>query len=417
MRVERNKYLTNLVESKHIGMIKIITGLRRCGKSFLLFNLFCDHLKESGVEDDHIIKVDLEDRRNIQLRQPDILLNYIDSRMTDNDMYYILIDEIQYVAEFEDVLNSYLKVKNADVYVTGSNSKFLSKDVITEFRGRGFEIKISPLSFSEFFSAFNGSREEALEEYLTFGGLPELIEFKNAKQKTDYLKGLFEKTYLTDIKARYKIEDDIELSELVNVVASSVGGLINPTRIKNTFKSVAKSSLSRQTINRYLEILEEAFLIERSERYDIKGRRYIGTPAKYYFSDVGLRNARINFRQHEFPHLMENLIYNELRSRGMSVDVGVVSLNTKNENGVSRRDQLEVDFVCNQGSKRCYVQSAFRLPTKEKREQELRSLNNIGDSFSKFIITENPIMKYQDDNGVVFINIYDFLLDENSLTI
>jgi len=417
MEIKRSIYLQKLIDSKHNGMIKVVTGMRRCGKSYLLFTLFFNHLKENGVEDSHIIQVDLEDRRNKALRDPDALLEYIDGKMTDSKMYYILLDEVQHVREFEDVLNSYLKVKNADVYVTGSNSKFLSKDVITEFRGRGDEIKIAPLCFREFVSVYEGSREQALEEYLTYGGLPKLVTITGKEKKIEYLKGLFTKTYLTDIKERYKIKNDSDLEELIDVIASSIGGLMNPTKIENTFATVKHSRISHNTIKNYLDILQDVFLIKKSIRYDIKGRKYIDTPAKYYFSDIGLRNARINFRQYEITHLMENLIYNELRLRGLAVDVGVVIINTKDVNGVSQRKQLEVDFVCNQGSKRCYIQSALRLPTEEKREQELRSLKNIDDSFQKFVITEDPIKKYQDDNGIVFMNIYEFLLDENSLLV
>ena len=417
MEIKRSIYLQKLIDSKHNGMIKVVTGMRRCGKSYLLFTLFFNHLKENGVEDSHIIQVDLEDRRNKALRDPDALLEYIDGKMTDSKMYYILLDEVQHVGEFEDVLNSYLKVKNADVYVTGSNSKFLSKDVITEFRGRGDEIKIAPLCFREFVSVYEGSREQALEEYLTYGGLPKLVTITGEEKKIEYLKGLFAKTYLTDIKERYKIKNDSYLEELIDVIASCIGGLMNPTKIENTFATVKHSRISHNTIKNYLDILQDVFLIEKSIRYDIKGRKYIDTPAKYYFSDIGLRNARINFRQYEITHLMENLIYNELRLRGLAVDIGVVIINTKDVNGISQRKQLEVDFVCNQGSKRCYIQSALRLPTEEKREQELRSLKNIDDSFQKFVITEDPIKKYQDDNGIVFMNIYEFLLDENSLLV
>jgi len=300
MEITRDIHLNKLIASKHNGMIKIITGVRRCGKSYLLFNLFHRHLKESGAADDHIVKVDLEDRRNKALRDPDALLNYIDSKMTDKEMYYILLDEVQHVDEFEDVLNSYLKIENADIYVTGSNSKFLSKDVITEFRGRGYEIKIAPLCFREFMSVFNGPREQALEEYLTFGGLPKVAELANDQQKIEYLKGLFAKTYITDIKERYRIKNDTELEELINVIASSIGGLTNPTKLENTFKSVKNISLSKHTIKSYLDILEDVFLVEKSVRYDIKGKKYIDTPSKYYFSDTGLRNARINFRQYGY---------------------------------------------------------------------------------------------------------------------
>lgn len=417
MEIKRDIHLKKLIDSKHNGMIKVVTGVRRCGKSYLLFNLFCQHLKEEGVAEDHIIKVDLENRRNKALRNPDTLLNYIDSRMTDKQMYYILLDEIQHVSEFEDVLNSYLSIENADVYVTGSNSKFLSKDVITEFRGRGDEIRIAPLCFREFMSMFEGPKEKALEEYMIYGGLPKILSYPTPERKTEYLKGLFKKTYLTDIKERYKIKNDDELEELIDIVASSIGGLTNPTKLENTFQTVKHSNISHTTIKFYLEMLQDAFLIEKSVRYDIKGRKYIDTPAKYYFSDLGLRNARINFRQYEETHLMENLIYNELRLRGMSVDVGVVVKNAKDANGVSVRKQLEVDFVCNQGSQRYYIQSALRLPDEEKREQEVRSLKSINDSFKKFVITEDLISRYQDHEGITYMNIYEFLLDVNSLHI
>lgn len=416
MEIKRDLHLKKLIDSKHNGMIKVVTGVRRCGKSYLLLNLFCQHLKEEGVSEDHIIKVDLEDRRNKALRNPDALLSYIDSHMTDKQIYYILLDEVQHVDEFEDVLNSYLKVENADVYVTGSNSKFLSKDVITEFRGRGDEIKIAPLSFREFMSVFQGNREKALEEYILYGGLPKVVTFSSPEKKVDYLKGLFKKTYLTDIKERYKIKNDDDLEELIDIVASSIGGLTNPTKLENTFLTVKHSNISHTTIKSYLDILQDVFLVEKSVRYDIKGRKYIDTPAKYYFSDLGLRNARLNFRQYEETHLMENLIYNELRLRGMSVDVGVVIKNEKDANGVSVRKQLEVDFVCNQGSQRYYIQSALRLPNEEKREQEVRSLKDINDNFKKFVVTEDMISRYLDDDGITYMNIYEFLLKEDSLS-
>jgi len=415
MEIKRDLHLKKLIDSKHNGMIKVVTGVRRCGKSYLLLNLFCQHLKEEGVSEDHIIKVDLEDRRNKALRNPDALLNYIDNRMTDKQMYYILLDEVQHVDDFEDVLNSYLKIENADVYVTGSNSKFLSKDVITEFRGRGDEIKIAPLSFREFMSVFQGTREKALEEYMLYGGLPKVVTFATPEKKVEYLKGLFKKTYLTDIKERYKIKNDDDLEELIDIVASSIGGLTNPTKLENTFMTVKHSNISHTTIKSYLDILQDVFLVEKSIRYDIKGRKYIDTPAKYYFSDLGLRNARLNFRQYEETHLMENLIYNELRLRGMSVDVGVVTKNEKDVNGVSVRKHLEVDFVCNQGNQRYYIQSALRLPNEEKREQEVRSLKNINDSFIKIVITEDIISRYLDDNGITYMNIYEFLLNSDSL--
>lgn len=386
-------------------------------KVVFAFNLFSDYLKSQGVDEGHIIKVDLEDRRNKKLRNPDALLEYIDAHITKDGMHYVMLDEVQWVEEFEDVLNSYLKIPNVDVYVTGSNSKFLSSDVITEFRGRGDEIKVAPLSFSEYFSVFNGSKQEAMEEYLTFGGLPKIATMRGNEEKMKYLQTLFKKTYITDILERYKIKNEEELEELINILASSIGGLINPNKLVKTFKSVKNVSISPNTLSFYLEILQEVFMVEKSIRYDIKGKKYIDTPAKYYFADLGLRNARINFRQYEVTHLMENLIYNELRVRELFVDVGVVVVNTKDEEGKSQRKQLEVDFVCNQGSKRCYIQSALRLPNEEKREQELRSLMNISDNFQKFIITEDPIKRYQDENGVVFMNIYEFLLDKESLKV
>ena len=417
MVIKRDIHLKKLIDSKHNGMIKVVTGIRRCGKSYLLYNLFCQHLKESGITDDHIIKVDLEDRRNKELRDPDALLRYIDSRMTDEQMYYILLDEVQHVNDFEDVLNSYLKIENADVYVTGSNSRFLSTDVITEFRGRGDEIRIAPLCFREFMSVYQGTKEKGLEEYMLYGGLPKILDYPVIERKMKYLKSLFRKTYLTDIKERYKIKNDDDLEELIDIVASSIGGLTNPSKLENTFQTVKHSNITHTTIKSYLDMLQDVFLIERSVRYDIKGRKYIDTPSKYYFSDLGLRNARINFRQYEETHLMENLIYNELRLRGMSVDVGVVVKNEKDANGMSVRKQLEVDFVCNQGSQRYYIQSALRLPSDEKREQEVRSLKSINDSFRKFVITEDMISRYQDNEGITYMNIYEFLLDENSLRV
>ena len=417
MIIKRDIHLKKLIDSKHNGMIKVVTGVRRCGKSYLLFNLFCQHLKEAGIADDHIIKVDLEDRRNKELRDPDALLRYIDSHMTNQQMYYILLDEVQHVNEFEDVLNSYLKIDNADVYVTGSNSRFLSTDVITEFRGRGDEIKISPLCFREFMSVYQGTKEKGLEEYMLYGGLPKVLDYPTMERKMEYLKSLFKKTYLTDIKERYKIKNDEDLEELIDIVASSIGGLTNPSKLENTFQTVKHSKITHTTIKSYLDMLQDVFLIERSVRYDIKGRKYIDTPAKYYFSDLGLRNARINFRKYEETHLMENLIYNELRLRGMSVDVGVVVKHEKDAYGVSVRKQLEVDFVCNQGSQRYYIQSALRLPSEEKREQEVRSLKSINDSFRKFVITEDLISRYQDNEGITYMNIYEFLLDENSLRV
>ena len=414
MEIKRDIHLKRLIASRHNGLIKVVTGIRRCGKSYLLMTLFRNFLLEDGVREDHIIMVDLENRRNKKLRDPDNLLEYIDLQMVDDGMYYILLDEIQVVSEFEDVLNSYLSVPNADVYVTGSNSRFLSKDVITEFRGRGDEIHITPLSFMEFHSVHPELESYvALQEYLTFGGLPQVCIEPDEGKKIGYLQRLCEKTYLTDIRERYHIRGEEVMEELLDVVASCIGGLTNPSKIENTFRSVKGVHLSKNTIKQYLDILEESFLVNRCIRYDIRGRKYIDTPQKFYFEDLGLRNARIGFRQVEQTHLMENMIYNELRLRGYIVDVGVVTSNMKGEDGVYRRNQLEVDFVCNKGSRRVYVQSAFRLPTQEKREQEMASLLKIDDSFRKVIITEDMIKRHQDDNGVEWVNVFDFLRSDD----
>lgn len=417
MIIKRDIHLNRIIARKHNGMIKVITGLRRCGKSYLLFNLFQKHLHESGVDDAHIIKVDLEDRRNQSLRNPDNLLAYIDAKLVDDKMYYVLLDEVQLVPEFEDVLNSFLKVPNADVYVTGSNAKFLSKDVITEFRGRGDEIHITPLSFREFSSVKNGDRETLLYEYMMYGGMPQVAAMDIVEQKSEYLKGLFTHVYLRDIKERYDIQKDDDLEELISLIASNIGGLTNPAKLENSFMSVKHSRLSQETIKTYLDQLQDAFLIEKSVRYDIKGKKYINTPSKYYFSDLGLRNARLNFRQAEFTHLLENMIYNELRLRGFSVDVGQLSVTLSDSDGKRKRTMLEVDFVCNQGYKRYYIQSAYAMPTQEKMEQELTPLLKINDNFMKYVIVGTPTPTYQNDDGVVIMNIYDFLMNEDSLSV
>lgn len=417
MIIKRDIHLNRIIARKHNGMIKVITGLRRCGKSYLLFNLFQKHLHESGVDDAHIIKVDLEDRRNQSLRNPDNLLAYIDAKLVDDKMYYVLLDEVQLVPEFEDVLNSFLKVPNADVYVTGSNAKFLSKDVITEFRGRGDEIHITPLSFREFSSVKNGDRETLLYEYMMYGGMPQVAAMDSVEQKSEYLKGLFTHVYLRDIKERYDIQKDDDLEELISLIASNIGGLTNPAKLENSFMSVKHSRLSQETIKTYLDQLQDAFLIEKSVRYDIKGKKYINTPSKYYFSDLGLRNARLNFRQTEFTHLLENMIYNELRLRGFSVDVGQLSVTLSDSDGKRKRTMLEVDFVCNQGYKRYYIQSAYAMPTQEKMEQELTPLLKINDNFMKYVIVGTPTPTYQNDDGVVIMNIYDFLMNEDSLSV
>lgn len=415
MRIERNTYLNRVIESRHNNMIKIITGVRRSGKSYLLFNLFSDWLKENGVSDDHIIKIDLENRRNRELRAPDALLEHIDSRMKDNEMYYILIDEIQLVSEFEDVLNSYLKIENADVYVTGSNARFLSKDVITTFRGRGEEIKVYPLSFREYISTADGPVELAFEEYMTYGGLPQIVEYPSAERKIEYLKALFAETYLTDIKERYQVRNDEELEILIDIISSSIGGLTNPRKLANTFESEKHVKLSDKTIKAYLDYICDSFLVEKAQRYDVKGKKYIDTPYKYYFVDLGLRNARLNFRQLEKTHMMENVIYNELRVRGFNVDVGVVPVVIRDKDGKQKRVTYEIDFVCNKGNQRYYIQSAYRLDSEEKIRQEENSLRNVDDSFKKIIIVGNPILVERDNAGITTMSIYDFLLKENSL--
>ena len=415
MNINRDIYLKRLVDSRHNRMIKVVTGVRRCGKSYLLFHLFTEWLIAEGVADDHIITVNLEDRRNKSLRDPDNLLEYIDSRMMDKEMYYILLDEIQMVNEFEDVLNSYLNVDNADVYVTGSNAKFLSKDVITEFRGRGDEIHMLPLSFGEFFSVYDGDYKMALDEYLTYGGLPQILSYKTEKQKVDYLKGLFEKTYISDIVGRYHVKNETELGEMVNIVASAVGSLTNPTKIVNTFATVKNVKITNDTVKKWLDYLCDSFLVSRSMRYDVKGRRYIDTPSKYYFSDLGLRNARLNFRQNEKTHLMENMIYNELLYRGFNVDVGVVVTETTSSEGKRQKVQLEIDFVCNQGSRRYYIQSAYKMDTDEKRRQECLSLSKVDDSFKKVVIVADDQLVHHDDKGITTICLRDFLTRPSAL--
>ena len=410
MEIKRDFYLQELLQSRHNGMIKVITGLRRSGKSYLLFNLFADALVHEGVADNHIIKINLEDRRNSELRDPDNLLHHIDSLLVDDQMYYILLDEVQMVREFEDVLNSYLSVKNADVYVTGSNAKFLSKDIITEFRGRGWGVHVHPLSFEEYVSVHSTSdMTRALMDYMQYGGLPKVALMQDENEKKTYLQDLLLHTYLRDIKERNGILLDSDLEELIDVIASNIGSLTNPLKIQNTFKSVKQSSITQDTIKKYLDYMQDAFLIEKAVRYDIKGRKYIDTPAKYYFEDLGLRNARLNFRQTEQTHLMENLIYNELRLRGYSVDVGQVTMYIRNEEGKTERKQLEVDFVCNKGYDRVYIQSALNLDGDSKEEQELASLKHINDNFQKVVIVGGMQPTYRNNDGILVLNIFDFL--------
>ena len=414
-KIERNIYLNRLIDSIGNGMIKIVTGVRRSGKSFLLFRLFVEWLQSQGIDDAHIIKVNLEDRLNKQLRDPDVLLNHIYSHILDDGHFYVLLDEVQMVPEFEDVLNSFLDKENVDVFVTGSNAKFLSKDVITEFRGRGEEIFMQPLSFGEFMSVYEGSYELGLDEYMTFGGLPQVLSYKTEKEKSNYLKGLFRKTYITGIVDRYGVRNMTELGELLDIVASCIGSLTNPTKIANTFASVKNVRITNETVQKWLEYLCDSFLVAKAVRYDVKGRKYIDTPSKFYFCDLGLRNARLNFRQTENTHLMENLIYNELIYRGYNVDVGVVVTEMKDEEGKRHKVQLEIDFVCNQGSKRIYVQSAYRLPTEAKQNQELFSLTKADDSFKKVVIVGEDQLVHRNDKGIVTMSLRDFLMDKDAL--
>lgn len=415
MDIKRDKYLNDLINRMNNGMIKVVTGIRRCGKSYLIFTIFKGYLMEQGIDESHIVTIALDQRKDKKYRDPDTILDYIESRIVDEGQYYILLDEVQLLDEFEEVLNSLLHIKNIDVYVTGSNSKFLSKDIITEFRGRGDEIHIYPLTFKEFMQAYEGDMYHGWAEYMVYGGLPLTVTMKTEEQKIHYLTKLFEETYLKDIIERHHIEKSQELEDLVNILASAIGSLTNVPKIEATFKSVIQSNISANTIRQYIEHLEDAFVINKANRYNVKGRKYIGTPLKYYFEDVGLRNARLGFRQIEETHIMENIIYNELRSRGYSVDVGVVEKRGTNKEGKTERTYLEIDFVANLGSKRYYIQSAFSMPTEEKRIQEKASLIHVNDSFKKIIIVKDVVNVTRDENGITTMSIYDFLLKENSL--
>lgn len=412
MEIKRDKYLNDLINRMHNGLIKVVTGIRRSGKSFLLFHIFKNYLLDIGVPESHIISIELDQRKYRQFRDPDALLDYIESLITDRESYYILLDEVQMLDHFEEALNSLLHIKNADVYVTGSNSKFLSKDIITEFRGRGDEIHVFPLTFKEFMQAYNGDDYHGWTDYVTYGGLPLVATMKTEEQKIQYLERLFAETYIKDIQERNRIEKIQELNDLINVLASAVGSLTNPTRIEATFRSVVQSDISVNTIRQYIEYLEEAFVIHAAQRYDVKGRRYIGTPIKYYFEDVGLRNVRLGFRQTEETHLMENVIYNELRARGFQVDVGVVP---SRRPGTQERSQLEIDFVANLGSRRYYIQSVLRISDAEKERQEKASLLNVNDSFKKIMVVKDVMNVQRDVNGITTMSIYDFLLKDNSL--
>lgn len=416
MEIKRPKYLQQLVDLRHNGMVKVITGVRRCGKSYLLFNLFANWLVSNGVDAEHIIKIDLENRHNMRLRDPDALLAYIDGKLKDNNMHYVMIDEVQMVPQFEDVLNSYLKMPNVDIYVTGSNARLLSKDVITEFRGRGFEVRVHPLSFSEYFSTRRDTTvESCYMEYSMYGGMPQVALEPSPELKKRYLLSLFNNTYIRDIQQRYKLQYAEEMESLMGFVASSIGCITTPNKLSDTMHSVMGSTISRPTVYQYLNYIEDAFLIEKSLRYDIKGKKYFDTNFKYYFVDMGLRNACLNFRQFEQTHIMENIIYNELCVRGFAVDVGVVAVTRADAAGKRSRAQLEVDFVCNLASRRYYIQSAYRIDSDEKMAQEQASFSHINDSFKRIVILGEHTPSYHNDKGVLFISIYDFLLNDNAL--
>lgn len=417
MEIKRDLYLNKLIRKKHNGLIKVVTGVRRCGKSYLLFNLFHNHLLDNGVDENHMIEVALDDRSNKELRDPDNMLRYVKERITDREQYYIILDEVQLLKEFEDVLNSFLHIRNADIYVTGSNSKFLSSDVITEFRGRGDEIRVYPLSFREFVSVYDGSQDEAWDDYFNYGGLPLVLSMETVEDKVEYLTSLFQKVYLSDIVDRNKVRNKEELDELVDILASAIGSLTNPTKLAKTVKSVKNKSISDKTLKTYIDYLEDAFLISKAKRFDIKGKRYISSPAKYYFEDIGLRNARLNFRQVEVTHIMENIIYNELRIRGYKIDVGIVEHYETDKDGNRKKKQLEVDFVANKSSEKYYIQSAFAMSNPEKITQEQKSLKNIPDSFKKIIIVADNIKVQRDEAGITTMGLRYFLTHENSMNV
>ena len=417
MEIKRDRYLNLLISKKHNGLIKVITGMRRCGKSYLLFTLFKDYLLSEGIEKSHIIEIAFDAYENKQYRDPDVLYPYLKEKIKDDGMYYVLLDEVQLLGEFEAILNSLTRMKNVDVYVTGSNARFLSKDVITEFRGRGDEVHMYPLSFAEFMSVYPGTKQDGWNEYMLYGGLPLVLSFTTPDQKIAFLKSLFEETYISDIVGRHNIRNKAELEELLNILSSAIGSLTNPEKLAATFRSVKNKKISSNTIKKYIDYLCDSFLIDSAVRYDVKGKKYIDTPVKYYVTDMGLRNARLNFRQLEETHSMENIIFNELKIRGFNVDVGVIMQYDTNEKGNSIRKQLEIDFVCNKGSKRYYIQSAYAIPDQAKMEQEQRSLMLTGDFFKRIIITKDTPAPYYNENGVLIMSVYDFLLNENSLDI
>ena len=414
MEIKRDYYLNKLIEAKEDGLIKVVTGIRRCGKSYLLNNLFYQHLLNTGVKNDHIIKVALDDTDNEELLNPKNLSKYIKDKIIDNDTYYVILDEIQLVENFEGILNGLLRILNIDIYVTGSNSKFLSSDIITEFRGRGEDIKVYPLSYYEFMSVYEGDKLDGWVEYITYGGLPLVVSMKTDERKANYLKEQQNNVYINDVIERNNIKNDTELVTLVEIISSSIGSLSNPKKLSDTFKSVAGINIDPKTISLYLKYLEEAFLIEKASRYDVKGKKYMSTPYKFYFTDLGLRNSFINFRQHEETHIMENIIYLELKRRGFSVDVGVVELKERKEKKITYK-QLEVDFIANKGNNKIYIQSAYTMPSEEKINQEERPLLKIGDNFKKIIIVKDYIKRTRNENGIITMSIFDFLLDANSL--
>ena len=415
MEVKRDAYLQQLTLRKDNGMIKVITGIRRCGKSFLLFTIFKRYLLENGVNADHIIEIALDGIENEELRDPKVCFKCIKDAMKDDGKYYLLLDEVQFMPRFEEVLNSLLRISNIDVYVTGSNSKFLSSDIVTEFRGRGDEIRIYPLSFAEFYAAYDGDYDDAWEEYMIYGGLPQVAQFSVERQKAEYLKNIFTNVYIKDVVERNRIQNVDEIGTLVDILASAIGAPTNPTKISNTFKSERGINYSNKTISNHIDYLAEAFLISKADRYDIKGRKYVGANLKYYFSDVGLRNARLNFRQQEPTHIMENIVYNELLVRGYNVDVGIVDVFAKNSEGKRVHKQLEVDFVVNQGSQRYYIQVAYDMTSEEKQTQELNSLRNIPDSFKKIVIVNGTKKPWRNEEGFVIMGMKYFLLNEDSL--
>ena len=415
MEIKRDRYLNTLISKEHNGLIKVITGMRRCGKSYLLFTLFKEHLLSEGVAEDHIIEIAFDAFENRKYRDPDVLYPYLKEQIKDDAMYYVLLDEIQLLGEFESILNSLIRMKNVDVYVTGSNARFLSKDVITEFRGRGDEVHMHPLSFAEFMSVYQGTKQDGWNEYMLYGGIPLVLEFTTPDQKIAFLKSLFEETYISDIVGRHHIRNKAELEDLLNILSSAIGSLTNPEKLSATFQTVKKKKISTSTLRRYIDYLCDSFLIDSAIRYDVKGKKYIDTPVKYYFTYMGLRNARLNFRQIEETHSMENIIFNELKMRGFNVDVGVIVQYDTNGKGNGIRKQLEIDFVCNQGSKRYYIQSAYAIPDQAKMEQEQRSLILTGDFFKRMIITKDTPAPYYNESGVLIMSVYDFLLNENSL--